>query len=278
MWGVLASLQAPSTPSDRQDGEDDDDDEELADEDDESDALVESARGQARAYRVLSELSGLGAAAGAVIPFLAAMLGLLDGWALLAAPLGLGVLGWVVGSRFTRDRCSSCGGLVPRDTGRCGHCGAVLVASVRTREERLAAEDELRRSDPDAEPDQDPADDDAFTEPASLLMVAMYAGWAIRRDLITPEFAEQNADLVVRVRCGELPTETLSAVWLETPDLLVDSARAFIDDYFRGRNRPADEDYYRLTTGVAMTDSSACYQRVADVLDSRFEAWSRKEE
>src|SRR5687768_12673954 len=107
------------------------------------------------------------------------------------------------------------------------------------------------------------------------LMTAMYAAWAIRRDLITPESAEDDAELVVRVRCGEFPDAELSELYLERHDSLSAEAQMFFDDYSGGRIPLADQDFSRLVSSVKLTTSEASIRRVAEILDARFDAWQR---
>jgi hypothetical protein len=265
-WGALPTLEEIAIPL----GEDGDD---VDDEPAESSPEPVSERKRGRAFRVLGSLSGLGAAAGATAPFLVAMLGLIEGWVLLAAPFGLGVLGWLVGSGFARDECSACGARVARKSESCERCGARFAGSVRSREERLAAEEKLG----DSKHEQD-LDDEGEASPYRLesrLMTAMYAAWVIRRDLITPESAEDDAELVVRVRCGEFPDAELSELYLERHDSLNAEAQAFFDDYSGGRIPLADQDFSRLIGSVKLTTSEASFRRVAEILDARFDAWQR---
>jgi hypothetical protein len=264
-WGPLPALEDVAVPLDE-------------DDEDEIDEATPSTRphgvrerGRSRAFRVLGNLSGLGAAAGAVAPFLVAMLGRIEGWMLLAAPLGLGVLGWFLGGRFARDECSACRASVARDSRACESCGAHFAGSVRNREERLAAEERLGESEPEPESSDEYGDSPYAAE--SRLMTAMYAAWAIGRDLISPEFAESEAELVVRVRCGELPEPELAELYTEGHNAFSDEAQGFFEDYCQGEVPLGDQDFSRLVSSVKLITSEASYRRVAEILDLRFDEW-----
>jgi hypothetical protein len=141
------------------------------------------------------------------------------------------------------------------------------VASVKSREERIAAEERLH--EPEPEPEEELAD-------SQRLAMAMYTAWAIGRELVSDEFAEDCAKLVVAVRCGEFPVEELEAASRHEA-LLTDSGYEFLDWYGSGKNRRMDQDFARLSTGVALTASAASFRRMADVLDARFAEWQRAE-
>ena len=222
-----------------------------------------------QALRMIGNLSGVGAALGGVLPFVLAGLQLLEGWKLLVAPFACGFAGWVIGARWTRDTCSACGARVARKAESCESCGASLLDDVSSREERIAAEERLLGAAPAGDGDS-PGEAD-YGEDQRLGM-SMYAAWAIERDLILPEFAEAHTELVVAVRCGEFPADALASAWLEN-DLLDETGQAFGAWYTEGRDSRLNQDFRRLTTGIALTASRASYRRMADVLDARIAEW-----
>jgi hypothetical protein len=234
--------------------------------------------GGAISFRVIQSQAALyGVLALFACLLLGALLNLKGGPWLGLFALGL-LAGGVWGSARKVHSCSACRGRLHLDDARCAKCGASLVGSIDSFDERLEAEENFReaekarrKAEQTAELAASPSSADSSS---SGLISGLFLAWVFTRGLARAQRSEALEALIAEVQAGKIDVPRLRAAWHASPHPFSKEAAEFATYYFEhAPPRLLRRDYEILHTAHELRADRGSLQRYSAILDRRLAEW-----
>ncbi len=196
--------------------------------------------------------------------------------------LGLFALGLLGGGVWGATRkvhsCSACRNRLRFDDARCGKCGARLVGSIDSFDERLGAEENFREAErarrnatQKAEPTPDPRSAESG---GSSLISGLFLAWVFTRGLARAHRSAALEALIAEVQAGTIDVPRLREAWNASPHPFSKEAAEFATYYFEhAPSRIRRRDYEILQTAHELRADRGSLQRYSAILDRRLEEW-----